>query len=83
MKNLFDQNVNKFLKFKIQLLKGYHQHLSQDFGPDYPCRTRIRENRFLLSNLMKNSLKTISSTGMLTPLSFANIALICGLVSTK
>ena len=38
MKNLFNQNVNKFLNLKIQLFKEYHQHLSQDFGPDYPCR---------------------------------------------
>ena len=83
MKNLFNQNVNKFLNLKIQLLKEYHQDLSQDFGPDYPCRTRIRENRFLLLDLMKNNLKTTSSTGMLTPLSFDNIALICGPVSTK
>ena len=54
MKNLFNQNVNKFLNLKIKLFKEYHQHLSQDFGPDYPCRTHIRENRFLLLNLKKN-----------------------------
>ena len=83
MKNLFNQNVNKFLNLKIWLFKEYHQHLSQDSGLDYPCRILIWENRFLLSNLMKNSLNEINKIGMLTPLSFDNIALICGLVSTK
>ena len=83
MKNLYNQNVNKFLNHKTQLFKEYHPHLSQDFGPDYPCRTRIRENRFLLSNLKKSNLMTISRTGLLTPLSFTNTALTCGLVSTR
>ena len=80
MKNLFNQNVNKFLKHKIQLFKEYHQHLSQDFGLDYPCRLLIWENRFLLSNLMKNSLNKINKIGTPTPLRFANIVLKCGLV---
>ena len=69
MKNLFNQNVNKFLNLKIQLLKEYHQHLSQDFGPDYPCRTRIRENRFLLLNLNYNkvNLMKVRKTCTTTP----------------
>ena len=80
MKNLFNQNVNKFLNLKIQLFKEYHQHLSQDFGLDYPRRLLIWENRFLLSNLMKNSLDKINKIGMPTTISFVNLALKCGLV---
>ena len=80
MKNLFNQNVNKFLNLKIQLLKEYHQHLSQDSGLDYPCRILIWENRFLLSNLMKNSLDKINKLGMPTTISFVNLAPKCGLV---
>ena len=69
MKNLFNQNVNKFLNLKIQLFKEYHQHLSQDFGLGYPCRIRIRENRFLLSNLNYNkaNLTEVRKTCTTTP----------------
>ena len=80
MKNLFNQNVNKFLNLKIQLFKEYHQHLSQDFGLDYPCRLLIWENRFLLSNLMKDGLYKINKLGMPTMNSFVSLALKCGLV---
>ena len=79
MKNLFNQNVNKLFNLKIRLFKEYHQHLSQDFGLDYPCRLLIWENRFLLSNLNKVNLMKVSKTCTTTPCSSNLTALTCGL----
>ena len=76
-KNFLDQNVNKFINLKAQLLQEQDQYLSQNFGPDYPRRVTW-ENRFPLLNLNKDNLMKASKTCTTTPCSSKLTALICG-----
>ena len=83
-KNFLNQHVHKFLNLKAQLFQEQNRYLSQDFGPDYPCRKiLIWENRFLLLNLNKDNLMKVSKTCTTTPCSSNLTALACGLALMK
>ena len=76
-KNVLDQNVNKLINLKAQLLQEQDQYLSQNFFPVYPRRVTW-ENRFLLLNLNKDNLMKVSRTCPTTLCSSKLTVLTCG-----